>query len=123
MEQHQGLRKEPRWPSWISLALGFAGVLVTIAGILEWNRNRPDSEQMKAQPAEQSPVPRVDNAERLQRVALIEAERRSQLAEIERRREAAMQRSTGPREPQRFRCINGDLIEKRGREWIQHGKC
>lgn len=108
---------------WVGLALGFAGVIVTIGGIYEWNKRktggRPavvitESAPMDPPAAAAIADPQIEELRRqlaAERRARIEAEARA----FEREQEEARKR---PR-----RCIDGVRFEQFGEEWRNVGRC
>ena len=113
-----GEHRERGLALWVGLALGFAGIIVTVGGIYEWNARKT------GRPAPVAAAPAVDrlpgeDAELLQlRRELATAQREIELTRL--REEQARQRE---REQRPSRCIDGIRFEQFGREWRNVGRC
>ena len=109
---------------WVGLALGGAGIIVTIGGIYEWHKRRIPANQ----PVKQSvprPAPGVPALEQPRPEEI--ADLRRQLAEERRARiEAEARAFQVEQEAARSRprrCIDGVRFEQVGREWRNVGRC
>lgn len=115
---------------WVGLALGFAGIIVTIGGIYEWNArksgNMPAREKEPGintsrtlAAAEQMPG---EDAEVLElRRQLMDAQREIDLARLRAVQEAMKAKENEPQRP--TRCIGGVRFEQFEREWRNVGRC
>lgn len=112
---------------WVGLALGFAGIIVTIGGIYEWNARKAGGRpsQVTSSPSTAAAAPAVKVP--LQAEDPEVAELRRQLAEERRARiqaEAdAFQREQEAARRRPRRCIDGVRFEQFGQEWRNVGRC
>lgn len=120
-------RHERGLTAWVGLALLFAGIIVTVGGIYEWNRRKAGDRPAVTGTSPPAPVrsasvaaaePAMDQEVRRLQQQLAE-EKRARIAAEARafqiEQEAAQQR---PR-----RCIDGVRFEQFGREWRNVGRC
>lgn len=109
---------------WVGLALGFAGVIVTIGGLYEWNQRkaghqRPATMSAPARPAAVPDRLPGEDAEIVRLRQQLEAERRSRiLAESQAFQRQQQEANSRPR-----RCIDGVRFEQFGQEWRNVGRC
>lgn len=120
--------KERGLALWVGLALGFAGIIVTIGGIYEWNaRKVGDRPAVVASPAPAAAYAPYAATRELEPVDPETAELRRQLAEERRARIAAesraFQREQEAAAARPRRCIDGVRFEQFGREWRNVGRC
>lgn len=113
---------------WVSLALGIAGIVVTVLGIFEWNKRGIERETRAAvaqQKAEQD-VQAALIAENARLRALLSemqhTERLEAMHHARKEAEAAEQRSRMI-QGQATKCIGDRLFQKAGNEWREVARC
>lgn len=108
---------------WVGLALGFAGIIVTIGGIYEWNARKTGRASVASAvdrlPGEDAEIVRL-------RRELAEAQAEAQRAQATAWRERVdrqMAEDSQNAENRPTRCIGGVRFEQFGKEWRNVGRC